>query len=82
MKHIRGARGRSSRGYPGRVRDRPPTSAVSLFTAIGTAAILAVGVVGLTLRHAALGYWLLWCVALVAGVAANAWAYFITRGGR
>ncbi|WAL69461.1 hypothetical protein ORV05_17360 [Amycolatopsis cynarae] len=69
-------------GYPARVRDRPPTSAVSLFTAIGTTLILAVGVVGLALRHAALGYWLLWCVALVAGVAVNAWAYFITRGGR
>jgi hypothetical protein len=62
------------------MRDRPPTSAVSLFTAIGTTAILVVGVVGLTLRHAALGSWLLWCVALLAGIGANVWAFFSTRG--
>jgi hypothetical protein len=62
------------------MRDRPPASAVSLFTAIGTAAILMVGVVGLTLRHAALGYWVLWCVAPAAGIGANAWAFFRTRG--
>jgi hypothetical protein len=61
------------------VKDRPPPSAVSLFTAVGTTGILAVGVLGLVLRHAALGWWLLWCVALVVVIGLNAWAFFASR---
>lgn len=61
------------------VKDKPPTSAISLFTAVGTGVILVLGVAGLVLRHASLGWWLLWCVALVVVTGLNAWAYWRTR---
>ncbi|GAA5172088.1 hypothetical protein GCM10023214_53100 [Amycolatopsis dongchuanensis] len=52
---------------------------MSLFTAVGTVGILAAGVLGLVARHAALGWWLLWCGALVVVIGLNVWAYLASR---
>jgi hypothetical protein len=61
------------------MRDKPPPSAVSLFTAVGLLIILVIGLVGLIARHAAPGYWVVWCLVLLAGVGFNAWAWFGNR---
>lgn len=50
-----------------------PASAVSLFTAVGCALCLALGLVAL-IRHWAPGYLVVWCAALAVAVGFNVWA--------
>ncbi|GAB3734270.1 hypothetical protein GCM10027598_59640 [Amycolatopsis oliviviridis] len=55
-----------------------PASAVSLFTAVGTALVLLVGLMAL-IRHWVPGYFVLWCAVLAVAVGFHLWA---ARGSR